>query len=85
MTALVCELLLKRPDFARLWERHEVTSRKPAQTTSHHPHTHLPVHAAGARPQPCPTGRFRTHHPDRCSHERSVSRSKTGNGSMKRR
>lgn len=31
------ELLLKSPDFAGLWERYEVTGRKPAQKTFHHP------------------------------------------------
>lgn len=34
---LVGELLLKSPDFARLWERYEVTGRKPAQKSFHHP------------------------------------------------
>lgn len=38
MANLVGELLLKSPDFARLWERYEVTGRKPAQKTFHHPH-----------------------------------------------
>jgi transcriptional regulator with XRE-family HTH domain len=37
LTRLVGELLLKSPDFARLWERYEVTGRKPAQKTFHHP------------------------------------------------
>ncbi len=37
LTNLVGELLLKSPDFARLWERYEVTGRKPAQKTFHHP------------------------------------------------
>lgn len=37
LTSLVGELLLKSPDFARLWERYEVTGRKPAQKTFHHP------------------------------------------------
>ncbi|WP_037571183.1 helix-turn-helix transcriptional regulator [Phaeacidiphilus oryzae] len=37
LAGLVGELLLKSPDFAGLWERYEVTSRKPAQKTFHHP------------------------------------------------
>ncbi|CAM5267155.1 Putative DNA-binding protein OS=Streptomyces tendae OX=1932 GN=llpRV PE=4 SV=1 [Streptomyces tendae] len=38
LTNLVGELLLKSPDFARLWERYEgFTGRKPAQKTFHHP------------------------------------------------
>ncbi|MER5949854.1 helix-turn-helix transcriptional regulator [Streptomyces sp. NPDC001904] len=37
LTALVGELLLKSPDFAGLWERYEVTGRKPAQKTFRHP------------------------------------------------
>ncbi|MGW3245519.1 helix-turn-helix transcriptional regulator [Streptomyces sp. NPDC001070] len=37
LTNLVGELLLKSPDFARLWERYEVTGRKPAEKTFHHP------------------------------------------------
>ncbi|MGW3107813.1 MmyB family transcriptional regulator [Streptomyces sp. NPDC001100] len=37
LTNLVGELLLKSPDFAGLWERYEVTGRKPAQKTFHHP------------------------------------------------
>ena len=37
LTTLVGELLLKSPDFARLWERYEVTGRKPARKTFHHP------------------------------------------------
>ncbi|MEU8137202.1 helix-turn-helix transcriptional regulator [Streptodolium elevatio] len=38
LTQLVGELLLKSPDFAKLWERYEVTGRKPADKTFHHPH-----------------------------------------------
>ncbi|MFB6440627.1 helix-turn-helix transcriptional regulator [Streptomyces sp. NPDC056411] len=34
---LVGELLLKSPDFAGLWERYEVTGRKPALKTFQHP------------------------------------------------
>ena len=37
LTSLVGELLLKSPDFAGLWERYEVTGRKPTQKTFHHP------------------------------------------------
>ncbi|MFD8971129.1 helix-turn-helix transcriptional regulator [Streptomyces sp. NPDC059593] len=37
LTNLVGELLLKSPDFARLWERYEVTGDKPARKTFHHP------------------------------------------------
>ncbi|MFG3250300.1 helix-turn-helix transcriptional regulator [Streptomyces sp. NPDC048187] len=37
LTSLVGELLLKSPDFARLWERYEVTGRKPARKTFRHP------------------------------------------------
>ncbi|WP_033281291.1 helix-turn-helix transcriptional regulator [Streptomyces sp. NRRL F-525] len=37
LTNLVGELLLKSPDFAGLWERYEVTGRKPAQKTFQHP------------------------------------------------
>jgi hypothetical protein len=36
-TSLVGELLLKSPDFAGLWERYEVTGRKPAHKTFQHP------------------------------------------------
>jgi hypothetical protein len=39
LAGLVGELLLKSPDFARLWERYEVTRRNSSQTkTFHHPH-----------------------------------------------
>jgi len=38
LTQLVGELLLKSPDFARLWERYDVTGRKPVRKTFHHPH-----------------------------------------------
>ncbi|WP_226485541.1 helix-turn-helix transcriptional regulator [Streptomyces parvulus] len=38
LTNLVGELLLKSPDFAGLWERYEVTGRKPARKTFRHPH-----------------------------------------------
>ncbi|WP_369240258.1 helix-turn-helix transcriptional regulator [Streptomyces sp. R21] len=37
LTSLVGELLLKSPDFARLWERYDVVGRKKAQKTFHHP------------------------------------------------
>lgn len=37
LTRLVGELLLKSPDFAGLWERYEVTGRKPASKTFQHP------------------------------------------------
>ncbi|MET7573304.1 helix-turn-helix transcriptional regulator [Streptomyces sp. NPDC005492] len=37
LTNLVGELLLKSPDFAGLWERYEVTGRKPIDKTFHHP------------------------------------------------
>ncbi|WP_030663725.1 helix-turn-helix transcriptional regulator [Streptomyces cellulosae] len=37
LTSLVGELLLKSPDFARLWERYEVVGRKKTQKTFHHP------------------------------------------------
>ncbi|MBW8698021.1 hypothetical protein MBT84_00410 [Streptomyces sp. MBT84] len=37
LTNLVGELLLKSPDFAGLWERYEVTGRKPAHKTFQHP------------------------------------------------
>jgi transcriptional regulator with XRE-family HTH domain len=37
LTNLVGELLLKSPDFARLWERYDVTGRQPARKTFHHP------------------------------------------------
>lgn len=37
LAALVGELLLKSPDFARVWERYEVSGRKPATKTFHHP------------------------------------------------
>ncbi|MGW3725043.1 helix-turn-helix transcriptional regulator [Streptomyces sp. NPDC000851] len=36
-TNLVGELLLKSPDFAKLWERYEVVGRKKVQKTFHHP------------------------------------------------
>lgn len=38
LTTLVGELLLKSPDFATLWERYDVTGRKPAHKTFQHPH-----------------------------------------------
>ncbi|HEU5027143.1 MAG TPA: helix-turn-helix transcriptional regulator [Spirillospora sp.] len=38
LTSLVGELLVKSPDFAKLWDRYEVTGRKPARKTFHHPH-----------------------------------------------
>ncbi|MFJ2092678.1 helix-turn-helix transcriptional regulator [Streptomyces sp. NPDC087901] len=37
LTSLVGELLLKSPDFARLWERYEVIGRKKIEKTFHHP------------------------------------------------
>jgi transcriptional regulator with XRE-family HTH domain len=37
LTSLVGELLVKSPDFAKLWDRYEVTGRKPARKTFHHP------------------------------------------------
>ncbi|MFC5827301.1 transcriptional regulator, partial [Nonomuraea insulae] len=37
LTNLVGELLLKSPDFAKLWERYDVTGRKPVRKTFHHP------------------------------------------------
>ncbi|GAA0934401.1 helix-turn-helix transcriptional regulator [Nonomuraea longicatena] len=37
LSGLVGELLLKSPDFARLWERYEVTGLKPSLKTFHHP------------------------------------------------
>jgi transcriptional regulator with XRE-family HTH domain len=38
LTHLVGELVLKSPDFAKLWERYDVTGRKSAHKTFHHPH-----------------------------------------------
>ncbi|MFI7343050.1 helix-turn-helix transcriptional regulator [Streptomyces sp. NPDC050085] len=38
LTNLVGELLLKSPDFAGLWERYDVTGRKPRHKTFRHPH-----------------------------------------------
>lgn len=37
LTTLVGELLLKSRDFAGLWERYDVTGRKYATKTFHHP------------------------------------------------
>ncbi|MCB8902060.1 MULTISPECIES: helix-turn-helix transcriptional regulator [unclassified Streptomyces] len=37
LVAIVGELLLKSPDFARLWERYEVTGRKKTLKTFRHP------------------------------------------------
>jgi hypothetical protein len=37
LTHLVGELLLKSPDFAKLWERYDVIGRKRIQKTFHHP------------------------------------------------
>ncbi len=37
LTGLVGELLLKSPEFAKLWERYDVVGRKKAQKTFHHP------------------------------------------------
>ncbi|SDP82499.1 hypothetical protein SAMN04487981_1521, partial [Streptomyces sp. cf386] len=37
LTDLVGELLLKSPDFAKLWERYDVVGRKSIQKTFHHP------------------------------------------------
>lgn len=57
LTALVGELLLKSPDFAKLWERYDVTGRKPAAQdvpppARRHDHARRPVHAAGGHPGP---------------------------------
>jgi hypothetical protein len=38
LTGLVGELLLKSPDFAKLWDRYEVTGRKHTRKTFRHPH-----------------------------------------------
>jgi hypothetical protein len=38
LTNLVGELLLKSPDFAKLWERYDVTGRKSVHKTFQHPH-----------------------------------------------
>jgi MmyB-like transcription regulator ligand binding domain len=39
LAALIGELLVKSPDFARLWERYDVTRRTAAKNkTFHHPH-----------------------------------------------
>jgi len=37
LTSLVGELLLKSPEFAKLWERYDVVGRKKVQKTFHHP------------------------------------------------
>ncbi|MGW0584236.1 MmyB family transcriptional regulator, partial [Streptomyces sp. NPDC002920] len=37
LAGLVGELLLKSPDFAKLWERYDVVGRKRNQKTFHHP------------------------------------------------
>ncbi|GAP49624.1 helix-turn-helix transcriptional regulator [Streptomyces azureus] len=37
LAGLVGELVLKSPDFAKLWERYEVIGRKKVQKTFHHP------------------------------------------------
>ena len=37
LTNLVGELLLKSPDFAKLWERYDVGGRKKTEKTFHHP------------------------------------------------
>ncbi|MCX4831424.1 helix-turn-helix transcriptional regulator [Streptomyces sp. NBC_01016] len=37
LTSLVGELLLKSPDFAKLWERYEVSGGKASHKTIHHP------------------------------------------------
>ncbi|MFF3371957.1 helix-turn-helix transcriptional regulator [Streptomyces sp. NPDC002680] len=37
LTTLVGELLLKSPDFARLWEHYDVVGRKKIRKTFHHP------------------------------------------------
>ncbi len=37
LTNVVGELLLKSPDFAKLWERYDVTGRKPTRKTFRHP------------------------------------------------
>ncbi|MEV4033578.1 helix-turn-helix transcriptional regulator [Streptomyces umbrinus] len=37
LTGLVGELLLKSPDFVKLWERYDVVGRKKSQKTFHHP------------------------------------------------
>lgn len=64
LTNLVGELLLKSPDFAGLWERYEVTGRKPAHKTFQHPqvgtvtltsqslHVEAPPASASASTQP---------------------------------
>jgi transcriptional regulator with XRE-family HTH domain len=37
LTGIVGELLVKSPDFAKLWERYDVTGRKAIHKTFHHP------------------------------------------------
>ncbi|WP_327434497.1 helix-turn-helix transcriptional regulator [Streptomyces sp. NBC_01236] len=37
LTSLVGELLLKSPEFAKLWERYDVVGRKKTRKTFHHP------------------------------------------------
>ncbi|MER5805637.1 helix-turn-helix transcriptional regulator [Streptomyces mirabilis] len=37
LTSLVGELLLKSPDFVKLWERYDVVGRRKIQKTFHHP------------------------------------------------
>ncbi|MDT0549991.1 MULTISPECIES: helix-turn-helix transcriptional regulator [Streptomyces] len=37
LTSLVGELLVKSPDFAKLWERYDVAGRKKTRKTFHHP------------------------------------------------
>jgi hypothetical protein len=49
LAALVGELMLKSPDFAKLWERYDVTRRTAAQhKTFHHPHVRA---SANGRPR----------------------------------
>jgi transcriptional regulator with XRE-family HTH domain len=38
LTTIVGELLLKSPDFAKVWERYDVTGCKPTQKAFRHPH-----------------------------------------------
>ena len=44
LTNLVGELLLKSADFAKLWDRYDVTGRKNTTKTFHHPHVGAITH-----------------------------------------
>ncbi len=59
LTQLVGELLLKSPDFAKLWDRYDVTGRKITSKTFHHPQVGaITLHFQGMTLEGTPGQRF---------------------------